>query len=154
MKRLPKSDDTLLVRTDFSDEAAWQSLRTSVSTPTEGDEGFLAVLHIVDDPAYDGLTTDEIVALAPAEDDLLIVADKEAMTGPGMPLLAVRVSEADEDGEDGQEGEEDERALPGIDELRVVAQELWAVENNISLANMDWEEFVEAADEDGVFRGF
>ncbi|WP_186382506.1 DUF6924 domain-containing protein [Amycolatopsis rhizosphaerae] len=38
--------------------------------------------------------------------------------------------------------------------LRVVANELWSIENNISLANMDWEEFAKAADDDGVFRGF
>jgi hypothetical protein len=31
---------------------------------------------------------------------------------------------------------------------------LWSIENNISLGNMDWEEFAEAADYDGVFRGF
>ncbi|MFC5219718.1 DUF6924 domain-containing protein [Streptomyces coerulescens] len=42
----------------------------------------------------------------------------------------------------------------GYDELRVIAEELWSIENNISLANMDWEEFVDAADDDGVFRGF
>jgi hypothetical protein len=28
------------------------------------------------------------------------------------------------------------------------------IENNLSLANMDFEEFAEAVDPDGVFRGF
>ncbi|MFD7408547.1 DUF6924 domain-containing protein [Streptomyces sp. NPDC059866] len=36
----------------------------------------------------------------------------------------------------------------------MVASKLWSVENNVSLANMDWEEFVDAAEADGVFRGF
>jgi hypothetical protein len=31
---------------------------------------------------------------------------------------------------------------------------LWAVENNLSLANMDYEEFAEAVDAQGIFRGF
>jgi hypothetical protein len=31
--------------------------------------------------------------------------------------------------------------------------ELWAVENNLKIANMDWQEFAAAVDEDGVFRG-
>ncbi|GAA2725940.1 MULTISPECIES: hypothetical protein [Streptomyces] len=29
---------------------------------------------------------------------------------------------------------------------------LWSIENNLSLSNMDFDEFVDAADEDGVFR--
>jgi hypothetical protein len=28
--------------------------------------------------------------------------------------------------------------------------ELWAVENNLNIANMDWQEFAAAVDEDGV----
>lgn len=140
MKSLPQNEDTLLIRTDFSDEEAWQALRAVVTTPGEED-GFLASLHIVDDPAYRDLTTEQVVALAPAEDDLLVLADRKALSGPEMPLLAVLR------GEDGA-------AERGFDELRVIASELWSIENNISLANMEWEEFVDAADEDGVFRGF
>ncbi len=142
MKDLPHTEHTLLIRTDFSDEAAWQSLRTVVTTPDEED-GFLAALHIVDDPAHRGLTAERIVALAPAESDLLIVADDKVLTGPEMPLLAVMRTD------EGEEGPE-----VRFDELRLIASQLWSVENNISLANMGWEEFVDAADGDGVFRGF
>jgi hypothetical protein len=38
--------------------------------------------------------------------------------------------------------------------FRVIVQELWGVENNLSLANMDFEEFADSCDPDGVFRGF
>jgi uncharacterized protein DUF6924 len=31
---------------------------------------------------------------------------------------------------------------------------MWGVENNLSLANMDFEEFADSVDADGVFRGF
>ncbi|MFE7328509.1 DUF6924 domain-containing protein [Streptomyces sp. NPDC057565] len=116
-----------------------------VTTPDEDD--FLADLHIVDDPAYRDLAAEEVVALAPAEDDLLIVADSKALTDPGMPLLAVMTTGEDED-------EEDDGPEQGFDELRVVAAHLLDIENNIAMANMDWEEFVDAADDDGVFRGF
>ncbi|GGJ29271.1 DUF6924 domain-containing protein [Streptomyces brasiliensis] len=127
MTSLPQTDATLLIRTDFSDEAAWQALRTVVTTPTEEDE-FLADLHIVDDPAYRDLTTEQVLALAPAEDDLLIVADHKALTGPEMPLLAVM--RADQESNDTEQG---------FDELRVIAMQLFSIENNITLANMDWE---------------
>ncbi|MFF4927208.1 MULTISPECIES: DUF6924 domain-containing protein [unclassified Kitasatospora] len=38
--------------------------------------------------------------------------------------------------------------------IRVVAAELWGIENNLSIANMEYNEFAGAVDEDGVFRGF
>ncbi|MFI9649356.1 DUF6924 domain-containing protein [Streptomyces sp. NPDC052040] len=141
MKSLPQTDETLLVRTDFSDQAAWGALRTAIATPNEDD--FLAHVHIVDDPAHRDLTAEQVVALAPARGSLMIVADTTALTAPEMPLLAVMPH----DEEDAQPGEE-------FSELRVIARELWSIENNLSIANMDWEEFADAADEDGVFRGF
>jgi hypothetical protein len=38
--------------------------------------------------------------------------------------------------------------------FRVVPRETWAVENNLSIANMDFAEFADRADPDGIFRGF
>ncbi|SEF03722.1 hypothetical protein SAMN05216489_09823 [Streptomyces sp. 3213] len=140
MKSLPQTDDTLLIRTDFSDQTAWQALHTAITTPNEDD--FLANVHIVDDAAYSDLTTEQVISLAPARGFLLIVADKTALTTPEMSLLVVLPYE------------EDDALQQEHGELRVIAEELWSIENNISLANMDWEEFVDAADDDGVFRGF
>jgi len=39
-------------------------------------------------------------------------------------------------------------------EFRAVPSQIQAIENNLSIANMDFEEFAESADESGVFRGF
>lgn len=142
LKSLPRTDDTLLIRTDFSDNSAWQALRREITTPNE--DGFLANVHIVDDPAYRDVTTEEVVSLAPAGTDLMIVADLTALTSPGMPLLAVLRNEADNSDETEQDHEE----------LRVIAKELRSIENNISIGNMDWEEFVDASERDSVFRGF
>jgi hypothetical protein len=38
--------------------------------------------------------------------------------------------------------------------FRCVARELWGVDNNLNLANMDWEEFASTTDVDGIHRGF
>jgi hypothetical protein len=35
----------------------------------------------------------------------------------------------------------------------VIPAEMWAVENNLSTANMGFEEFANGADPDGVYRG-
>ncbi|MET8717468.1 DUF6924 domain-containing protein [[Kitasatospora] papulosa] len=157
MKNLPDTDDTLLIRTDYSDQAAWQALLTAVTTPNKN--GFLANVHVVDDVAYSDLTTEQAVSVARARGDLLIVADTAALTGPEMPLLAVLPFDEDDDYDEDDEYDEDEdeddddETKQEHGELRVIATELWSIENNISLANMDWEDFVNAADE-GVFRGF
>jgi hypothetical protein len=38
--------------------------------------------------------------------------------------------------------------------FRVIPSEMWSVENNLSLANMDFDEFADAVDAAGIFRGF
>jgi hypothetical protein len=38
--------------------------------------------------------------------------------------------------------------------FRSIPSEIWSIDNNLNIANMDWEEFAGAADEDGIFRGF
>lgn len=39
-------------------------------------------------------------------------------------------------------------------EFRAIPSQIQSIENNLSIANMDFEEFAESVDEDGVFRGF
>jgi hypothetical protein len=138
MKVLPQVDRPLLVRTDFSDETAWQALVTVITTPNA--QGVHAGAHVVDDPEYGDLTAMQVVEQAPAGrslGELLIVADKTAVTSPDMPLLVIyRPGTPDHDG------------------LRVVAAQLWAVEQNIASAGKNWDEIADASDDDGVFRGF
>jgi hypothetical protein len=66
---------------------------------------------------------------------LLVVADKTALASAELPLLVIDLWE--------------ERGRG----IRVVTTELWGIENNLSLANMDFHEFAGSVDEDGVFRG-
>ncbi|MFE7753185.1 DUF6924 domain-containing protein [Streptomyces sp. NPDC057428] len=42
----------------------------------------------------------------------------------------------------------------GFDELRAVARKLWSIGNNLAIASTDGADFVDAADQDSVFRGF
>ena len=44
-------------------------------------------------------------------------------------------------------------AVPGRT-FRAPPSQIQSIENNLSLPNMDFEEFAEATDEEGVFRGF
>ncbi|OWK41102.1 DUF6924 domain-containing protein [Fimbriiglobus ruber] len=89
MRKLPKTDNSLLLRTDFSDEASWVGLCAVVQVPNE--EGFHAQLDCVCDPAYEGLTVEQLLELAPkgGEHTFVLVADRIALTSPEQPVLVV-----------------------------------------------------------------
>lgn len=132
MKPLPKSDQSLVVRTDFSNEAAWRAVGLAIREPVDG---FFAYVDFVDDTAFEGATVEELVALGnDAHRPFLVVADRETMRGPEHTLLIVDVF-----------------AEPGRT-FRAVPSGIQAIENNLSIANMDFAEFADAADADGVFR--
>jgi hypothetical protein len=131
---LPNTQNTPLLRTGFSDPAAWDACRTAVETPNEDE--FLAYVDYVDDPVYRDLPAPQILPLAPDGHPIVIVADETALACEEFPLLVIDLT-----------------AEPGRT-VRVIAEELWSIENNLSITNMDFSEFADAADEDGVFRGF
>src|SRR5215208_330327 len=78
VKQLPDSDQSLVVRTDFSDDATWAEVRTAFAAPV-GD--FQAFLEFVDDREYDGASTSQIVEMRPANEGMTFVflADRETM---------------------------------------------------------------------------
>ncbi|MFE2182486.1 DUF6924 domain-containing protein [Streptomyces sp. NPDC059455] len=136
MNQLPHGADVLLVRTDFSSDAAWERLDAVLATPNE--EGFLAYVEPLDDRRFAGMTPEEALDLLPPdyEHPLLVLADGAAMASEELPLLVM-----------------DLREVRGRS-IRVIATELWGIENNLSISNLDFEEFAASVDEDGVFRTF
>jgi hypothetical protein len=132
-----RSDHTPVIRTDFSDDRAWTQVRTALNTPTT--EGFLATVEFIDQRRYDGATVERLLPLFPpsVHRAIAFVADSATLQRPDHPLLVVDLL-----------GEHRGRTF------RVIPSEAWGVENNLSLANMDWEEFADHVDADGVFRGF
>ncbi|MEV7080025.1 hypothetical protein AB0N88_15960 [Streptomyces sp. NPDC093516] len=94
----------------------------------------------MNDPAHSSLATEQIVALAPVGQDLLFVADKRAVT-------EVRHAGA---GYLTGGGGERPRVMPNS---VCAVEQLVAIENNVSMANRNWAEFVDAAENDGVLHG-
>lgn len=136
MTTLPVSDKSLLIRTDFSDEAAWTDLCERAQAVS--DQGFQACVECVSDPAYDGMSVAQLLALAARDGDrtFVFIADQPTFTSPERPVLVVDV-----------------HTEPGRT-FRVTPQAMWCVENNLSIANMDYAEFADNTDADGIFRGF
>lgn len=135
MKQIAKTDNSLVLRTDFSDDAAWESLRAAIQKPVGP---FRAYVDFVSDRAFDGITPEEVLSLIPSDSDhaFVFIVDRPAISHPEHPILVV-----DLDLERGRA-------------FRVIPSEMWAVENNLSLANMDFDEFADTVGPDGVFRGF
>jgi len=138
MAALPSPDDltSLVLRTDFSDDAAWDELRAVLRS-----EGAHRSATYVSDPAYAGVTIQTLVDTdaAASEDDKLtyvFVADAVTMSNDEWLLLAV-----------------DLEADPGRT-FRVQPAAFTDVSANLAVANMDFADFADATDASGTFSGF
>jgi hypothetical protein len=135
MAELPATDDSVLVRTFFGDQSAWRG--TLEAALAENDDGFRAYVTVVDDETFDGASWEQLrdaVQATRQHASVLFVADSAAMRG-AHPILVVDL---------------DVEARPPF---RCAAGQLWSVDNNLNLANIDWQEFATALDGDGMFRG-
>jgi hypothetical protein len=160
MKHLPATEDTLLIRTDYTDDAIWETVcsearkmdpdvraalefseqcnRAEGRPTAQPIDELGTTLHIVSDPQYADATPAELLAVLPPDfgHSFLFIADKTCIKHPDHPLLVIDLYS------------ERGRAF------RAVPSEAFAIQSNLSLANMDWEEFADNVDEDGIFRGF
>lgn len=137
MPILPSTENSLLVRTSFADAKAWADVLSVVMT--ENEDGFRAYVQVVDDSAWDGVSWEQVRQAALNANDevsVLFIVDRDSLKKPGYPVQIIDL--------------DDDARRP----FRCIARELWGVENNLNISNMDWEEFAESTDDDGVFRGF
>ncbi|GLX19781.1 DUF6924 domain-containing protein [Streptomyces lavendulae] len=136
---LPQPDDltSLVVRTDFGDEGAWDAVRAAL----DAAGGEYSNATYVSDPRFTDVDVRALLAeeAAAGEDELVVhmfLADATTMADPAHPLLAVDLWEE-----------------PGRT-FRVPARWFPDVSANLSISNMDFAEFADAADGSGTFRGF
>jgi len=137
MGPLPDTPEAIVLRTDFSDDAAWGVVCAAILAPSPGD-GFLANVTFAEDRSFAAAAVAELIAAAAAGmyRTFMFVVDGVTIREPEHPVLVIDL--ADEPGRT----------------FRVIPSEMWSVENNLSLANMDFEDFSEAVDAGGVYRGF
>ena len=137
MKQISETENALVLRTDFSNQAVWERICGIIQKPV-GIFRFRANVEFVDDIEYAGLTKDQLLELIPKDysHSFIVVVDRTAISLPDYPLLIVDLYE--------RSGRE----------FRAVPSQIQGIENNLSIANMDFEEFAESIDESGIFRGF
>jgi hypothetical protein len=143
MKGIPKTEHVLVLRTDFSDDSAWKSICAVIQ---EAMGEFRDRVDCLSDPEYDGLTVEQVTAsLAPLlagerkpfeyQEFFMFIVDRIALTHPDHPILVVDL------------GDEGGRTF------RIVPSEMCAVWGNLWLGNLDFDDFADHVDEDGIFRG-
>jgi hypothetical protein len=131
--KIPTSENALLIRTDFSDQQAWKTILATVSEPPEG----FFNMEIVDDRANSGATVEQVTEALPKDypQSFMVVADSVSVSQADYPLLVVDLFK--------------ERGR----QFRAIAAEVASIDNNLSIANMGFEEFAALVDETGVYRG-
>jgi hypothetical protein len=147
----------LVVRTDFTDEAAWERVARELRKPLPGDEP--ASPYLISDPGYADATAERVLQdvretlsslvppgwAGPCLPGAVFIADGTTMSEPGHPLLAVSTEEDDETPE--EDGPEEDGEDFGR-RFRLLPDAAVEISVNLGLGNMDFADFAG----DGVYE--
>lgn len=134
---LPSTDDPIVLRTDFSNENEWKTICNEIVTPNP-EFGFTSNVVFASDTSFQDYTEKQLLSDSTSKYNhaFIFIVDKITVTNPEHPILCI--------------GLKHNRGL----KLRTIPSEMWGIENNLSISNMDFEEFSGVVDKDGIFRGF
>jgi hypothetical protein len=143
-----------VIRTDFSDADTWERIRELVSAPQkDGDNEFFAYVEFVDDDKYQDQDPKDLVLSLPDTYTHMFcfIVDQECTKNQEHPILVVGFYPSDNESFDRLPRD---TPLSDISTFRALPSQIQGIENNLSVANMDYDEFADSVDDDGVFRGF
>lgn len=123
-----------LIKITAAHDAEWRAAIAAAKNPPGP---FITKIEFVAAPKFAGKTVDEALAALPKDYPFpfVFIADEHALTEEGFPCYCIDLIQ------------------PEKPRFRVTARSIASVENNLSLANMDFSEFADAAKPSGVFRG-
>lgn len=140
---------SLLVRTDFTDDAAWDQVREE-ATREYGPDEFCANVEPVSDPQWAGAAWEAVKTAAPVDDEagpsVLFIADSITFASPAHPVLVVDLT-------DRFLSVTEFPKIANRTPFRCLPSALWDVENNLSIANLDWEDYAGSLADGEVYRG-
>ena len=153
-----ENSGTPLLRTDFTDDGAWNHVIAEVTRPTEFDGSpygtYEPSVTVFDEREFEGATGATLAEACASDADLrgyVVVADarsmQEAASGAELTIDYVDLSVEDE-----EDAELFESFLGRT--FRCAVREFASIESNLAIANMDFHEFADNVEQDGVFRGF
>lgn len=132
---LPNSQNPLVLRTDFSSDSKWVSVCNMISNSGSA-LGFGPQVEYLSSHEFEGIKKRKILnRRKDYENSFIFIVDSITIHHDEHPILCIDLYD-----------------IPG-DSFRVIPSQMWAIENNLTLANMDFKEFLNIVDKDGVFRG-
>ncbi|MFF3566632.1 DUF6924 domain-containing protein [Nocardia jiangxiensis] len=139
---LPETVKAVLIRTDFSDQQAWESCRSAIdaSAMAAFDVSIEQDVEILDDPDNCDITVEQLLALEETDHTFVMLADRETLASTEYPILFLDLFE-------------DQRGAT----VRVASSELGEAVGNVDNGNITIEDYAAAAANAGdknVFRGF
>jgi hypothetical protein len=143
-----------VIRTDFSNAERWEHIRDLISAPQkDGDNEFFAYVQYVDDKRYRDQDPKDLVLSLPDTyaHMFCFVVDQECIMNQEHPILVVGFYPSDNESFDRLPRH---TPLSDIVAFRALPSQIQGIENNLSIANMDYDDFAISVDHDGVFRGF
>ena len=154
MKQIKNTDNPILLRTDFGNESSWQELRDAATQPSRDDAasmgdvmqlyaelgetmgGLESSIEIVDDQSFSGFEIGSVQSIVPTKYDFtfVFVADEQCFKQTDPEVLVVNLDQGTT--------------------FRTTADQIHGIASNLGEANMDWSDFANNLDAQGVFRGF
>ncbi len=131
---LPHSEYPLLIRTDFSNDAKWESIVNKINSPANGYE---PVITYINDKRYEGLAIEQLphFELDQEEHDFIFLVDGETISHNEGAILCIDLAEN------------------FGSHFRVIPSCISEVSNNLFITNCDFEDFQNITESDGVYRG-
>ena len=139
MNALPITKHPLVVRTDYDDQHVWEKICELIRAPVyEGSDTFYAYIDLLDAGELRNASEEDLLARVPNDypHSFVFVVDRLATHHKDFPILVIDLH--------------DERGRT----FRAVPSQIQGIQNNLSIANMDFCEFADNVDSDGIFRGF
>lgn len=142
-----------VVRTDFSNDQQWQQVRSLITAPIKfRGQNFYANVSFMNDQKYRDQSPHPLVQSIPDiyKQHFCFIVDRECLTNPQHPVLVVGFYPADKN------WNRPHRDIPQSDirTFRALPSCIQSIENNLSLANMDFHEFADHLEKDGIHHGF
>ena len=150
----PSADAAWVVRTEFSNDEHWETVRKLIDVPEDvAGMKVYGDVQYVNDERFRGKTMPELVRMLPNRYPgmFCFVVDRESLEHPEHPVLVVGFYPSE-----GESFDRTPKETPEADvtTFRSLPSNVHGIQINLSLGNMDFEDFAGSADSDGVFRGF
>jgi len=135
--QLSTIDNVLLICTDFTKPKHWKEIVKALSKPTPKDK-FMAHVDFLYSKELSGVPSTRLIPkhITNYEHDFVFICDKETMNSKDSEILVLDLNNSNNRS------------------FRAKPSQIQDIENNLSISNMDWEDFSSNLDSTGLFLGW